>query len=131
MAKKNAKSIIHSYGIYSKWERDSKALPKLLSVTNRIPNILDTEFGIVLKIVGGKGLKLNFTIFHPDFNNFKGEPEPPFTGEHFVNSNNWSFFLGDSIWEPVDDKTGTWTLEVRLGDLVIASKSFEIFNHLQ
>jgi len=51
---------------------------------------------------------------------------PPFTGDVYVRSNEWQFFLGDTVWEPVADKCGTWRLIVELEGEIMADKSFQI-----
>ena len=104
MAKRKITWELYSYGIYSRWERSSKELPRLMDITDRIPVQPDIEFGYILKIIGAKGKKLEFCIDHPPFNDDKGNPAPPFEGEYFINSNNYDFFLGDTVWEPFEDK---------------------------
>ncbi len=98
---------IDSYdGRYTKWEHDSKKLPEIRAYTNTIEAIEGNEFGMILRIIYGKGLKLDFCIKHPPFQNAKGNQEPDFKGEHFVNSNDLRFYIGDCIWPPVEDKVG-------------------------
>ena len=51
---------------------------------------------------------------------------PPFTDDVYVNNNDWSFFLGDTIWEPIENKIGIWRIIIQyLGDIV-AEKRFDI-----
>ncbi|MCD7937239.1 MAG: DUF3859 domain-containing protein [Tannerellaceae bacterium] len=45
-------------------------------------------------------------------------------GTYFINRNDFLFFPGDTLWEPVEDKKGSWTLSVRYKDKVIATKRF-------
>lgn len=123
MAKKKITWELYSYGIYSRWERTSKALPRLLDITDRIPVQPDIEFGYILKITGAKGKKLDFCIDHPPFNDDKGQLAPPFEGEYYINSNNYDFFLGDTVWEPYEDKEGTWTLSTWMDGKLLAEKS--------
>lgn len=126
MPKRKPKIKIESYGRYSKWERGSKKLPKILEFTNTIEAIEGNEFGLLLKIEGGKGLRLDFCIKHPPFRDSKGNVEPDFVGEYFVNTNNYKFFIGDSIWLPVEDKLGTWEVIVYSEGNEIAYQKFEI-----
>mgnify|MGYP001110013901 CR=1 FL=1 len=126
MAKRKPEFELYSYGIYSQWERESKEIPKLMEITTIIPAQIDIEFGYVLKIKRGKGIKLHFTIEHPPFEDENGKLMPPFTGEHFVNSNDWQFFLGDTIWEPMHNKLGEWRLITEYNGQVVASKTLNI-----
>ncbi len=123
MAKKKIDSELYSYGIYSQWDRSSKALPKLQKITTEIPLELDIEFGYVVKIKGAKGKRIQFRIDHPPFLNEHGHPAPPFTGEYFVKSNDYEFFLGDTIWEPIHDKKGEWILTTWLDGKILFKKS--------
>ncbi|MGL5620304.1 MAG: DUF3859 domain-containing protein, partial [Tannerellaceae bacterium] len=41
--------------------------------------------------------------------------------------NDWQFFLGDTVWAPIEDKVGTWTLITYLDGKEIARKSFEVY----
>lgn len=126
MSRLNPVFEIISHGIYAGWDKQSKDLPKLLRITTTIPLQLNIEFGYVLHIRKGKGIKLTFVIEHPDFKNSEGRPEPPFTGEHYVNSNDWKFFLGDSVWEPIEDKVGDWRLKTYYNERLIADKTFRV-----
>ena len=126
MPKRKPEFEIYTYGIYSKWDRESKDIPKILEITDTIPAQLDIEFGYVLKIRRGKGIKLDFIIDHPPFKDESGNISPPFVGEHYVNSNDWQFFLGDTIWEPIDDKKGKWTLITKYKGQIVAEKSLII-----
>ena len=114
MAKRKITAGIYSYGIYTSWDRESKELPKILEITNRIPVIPGIEFGCVIRIKGAKGKTIRFRIDHPPFKDETGETAPPFTGEYFINSNDYEFFLGDTVWEPYEDKAGTWELSTFL-----------------
>ena len=116
-----------SYGVHSAWDKKSKELPKLKKFTWEIPARLDIEFGYVLNIKQARGKKLEFIIEHPDFIDEKtGEPAPPFTGELYVRSNDWDFFLGDTLWAPLETKIGTWCLVTKLDGEVIVQKRFTI-----
>ncbi len=130
MAKKKISSELFSYGIYSKWDRQSKALPKLQKITDKIPLIEDIEFGYVVKIKGAKGKRIEFIIHHPPFRDKNGDIAKPFTGEYFVNSNDYEFFLGDTIWKPINDKKGEWTLVTKMDGKLLYKKSFYVIENL-
>ncbi|MDG5800682.1 DUF3859 domain-containing protein [Marinilabiliaceae bacterium ANBcel2] len=127
MAKKRPKVELYSYGIYEPWERDSKKIPSLKEITTKIPIVKNIEFGYVIKIKKGKGSKIDFIINHPPFIDKSGEIAPPFSGREYVNSNDWEFFLGDTVWEPYEDKIGTWELITWLNDKEIARKNFTLY----
>ncbi len=101
---------MESYGIYTPWQRGSKSLPKIIKHTKDIPAQLDIEFGYTLHILGAKGSKITFTMKHPPFRDEKGDVCGDFTGEQYINSNEWRFFLGDTVWTPIEDKCGEWEL---------------------
>ncbi|MHC4552996.1 MAG: DUF3859 domain-containing protein, partial [Planctomycetota bacterium] len=110
MAKK-LRCTMKSFGLYEAFDRDSDDLPRFLKRTVKVPARVDVEFGYILHITGGKGKTLDFVIDHPPFIDAKtGELSPPFTGQVFIDSNNYRFFLGDTVWLPVEDKTGPWRL---------------------
>jgi len=92
MPKKRPKVTLYSYGIYSPWNRASRALPKLKQITTNVPVTPEVEFGYVLKIKGGKGEVLEYEIAHPPFPDKEGKPTPSFTGQVVINSNDWEFF---------------------------------------
>lgn len=50
----------------------------------------------------------------------------PFDGEEYVGSNDWDFYLGDTIWAPIENKLGIWRMTIELGGKVIAEKRFEL-----
>ncbi|WDE96130.1 DUF3859 domain-containing protein [Lentisphaera profundi] len=127
MARKKPTWKMLSYGIHTNWEKGSKELPKLKKFSWEIPARLDIEFGYVLNIKQARGKKLEFTIEHPNFIDLKtGEIAPSFCGEIFVRSNDWDFFLGDTLWAPVEDKIGTWTLTTKLDGELLVKKRFTI-----
>lgn len=123
MGKKKIESELYSYGIYSRWDRDKKELPKLVKITTEIPLELDIEFGYVIRIKGAKGKRIQFKIDHPHFTDENGKIALPFTGEYFVKSNDYQFFLGDTIWKPIHDKKGEWKLTTWLDGKVLFQKS--------
>ncbi|MCW3807293.1 DUF3859 domain-containing protein [Plebeiibacterium marinum] len=126
MAKKKIQTELYSYGIYTNWDRNSRALPKLLKITEQIPLELDIEFGYVIKIKGAKGKRITFKIDHPPFTDENGRIAPPFTGEYFVRSNDYEFFLGDTIWEPIHNKKGEWKLTTWLEGELLIQKSLYV-----
>ena len=126
MAKAKTKTTweLDTWGIYTHWDRESKELPEFKECTHEIPARLGIEFGYVLKIRKGKGKKLQFRIEHPPFPDSEGRPTPPFTGEIYIRSNDWEFFLGDTVWEPVSDKIGAWRLVTELEGTILADETF-------
>jgi hypothetical protein len=120
---------IHSFGEYTKWDRKSKTIPKILDITTTIKASIGTEFGYILKIKKGKGEKLTFIINHPPFKDADGKTTPPFTGEEFITTNDYEFYLGDCIWEPINDKLGKWELTTYHYGKVVAHKIFTLKNN--
>ncbi len=41
-------------------------------------------------------------------------------------TNDWDFFLGDTIWEPVSDKIGLWRLITSIDGVTLEDKKFTI-----
>jgi len=128
MAKNKAKIKIKNYGIYTKWDRKTKDLPKIVEFTTQIPARLDIEFGYIINIVKGKGKKLSFIIDHPPFKDSKGNIAPPFEDELYINSNDYSFFLGDTVWEPVEDKIGPWRLRTFVDGEQVADMTLHLIS---
>ena len=126
MAKRRPEFGMYSYGEYSKWDRESKEIPKIQSFTTEIEAKIGTEFGYVLHIKNGKGETINFRIDHPPFTNEKGELAEPFTGEQFIRTNDFEFYLGDCIWEPLEDKLGKWELSTFYKRQLVAHKIFNL-----
>ena len=126
MAKPKTTWKMTSWGIYTAWDRESKELPEVKEFTQKIPAEPGVEFGYILQIKKGKGKQIRFRIDHPPFWDDSGQPAPSFTGEVYIRSNEWSFFLGDTIWEPVHDKCGPWRLIAELDGEIMADKTFEL-----
>ena len=124
MGKRRPEFRVYSYGEYSKWDRESREIPKILDFKTEIKAEIGTEFGYVLHIRNGKGETIEFTIDHPPFNNIHGKPEPPFTGEQFIRTNDFEFYLGDCVWEPLEDKLGKWELSTYYQGQLVAQKTF-------
>lgn len=126
MAKKKLQVKIKSYGIYTAFDRESKQLPQIQEFTTEIPAQIGIEFGYILNIKKARGEKLTFIIDHPPFADSQGQIAPPFTGEIYIRSNDFNFFLGDTIWQPADDKVGPWTLKTFWNGTLIADKTLQI-----
>ena len=127
MAKQKPEVIIRTYGIYSKWESGSKELPSFCESTTRIPATVDVEFGLIVNVVGGKNLPLSYCIDHPGILDDDGKPRPPFEDVVYVKTNDWDFYLGDTIWEPINDKLGTWRMTLELQGSIVAEQSFQLY----
>lgn len=117
---------IKTWGIYSQWDRESRALPQILERTTRVEAVVDVEFGMVVNIVGAKNRPLDFCIDHPGIRDDKGKVRRPFDGTVFVKTNDWDFYLGDTIWLPIEDKIGDWRMTLELDGELIADKTFEL-----
>ncbi len=124
MKRRKPEFEVYSYGRYSEWDRESKEIPKILEICTQIKAEIGVEFGYVLRIKKGKGEKITFKIDHPPFKDSQGKIAAPFIGEAYIGSNNYEFFLGDCIWEPVNDKRGKWELTTYFQGKVVANKSF-------
>lgn len=128
MAKKKPIFKVESYGTYDQWNRNSSDIPKIIKIENHVALHPEVEFGLVLSIKGGKGSKLDFRVIHPKFNDSRGNPAPDFVGEHYVNGNDWTFFLGDTVWEPYEDKAGAWRFIITHDNKTIVDKTLHIIN---
>ncbi|QGY43717.1 DUF3859 domain-containing protein [Maribellus comscasis] len=126
MAKRKAVVEIFSYGEYSKWDRESKSIPKILKFTTEIEAEIGTEFGYVLRIKNGKGKLLSFKIDHPPFTDDEGNVRPPFAGEQYIRTNDFEFYLGDCVWAPLEDKLGKWEIITYLETKIVAQKTFHL-----
>ena len=115
-----------SYGQYTTWDRESKELPQLLEMTEKVEARIDAEFGMIVEIFQAKGRFLDFRIDHPPFTDPEGNIEPPFEGSYQIRNNPYAFFLGDTIWEPVEDKRGPWTMSIFMDGKKLASKTIEL-----
>lgn len=119
-----------TFGIHSKWDAEDKALPKIKTFTLDIPLELDIEFGFIVNIKRAKNQKVRYCIYHPDIPGKDGEPMAPFDGEEYVRSNDWDFYLGDTLWEPLEDKAGEWRMTLELNGSIIADKTFTVEHEL-
>ena len=126
MAKRRPTFKMYSYGEYESWDRESKTIPRIIAFKTEIDAQIGTEFGYVLHIKNGKGEKLDFRIDHPPFTDENGNLRPPFTGEQFIRTNDFEFYLGDCVWEPLEDKLGTWEITTFYKGEVVAHKTFQL-----
>ncbi|WP_456297331.1 DUF3859 domain-containing protein [Vibrio sp. AK197] len=126
MAKRSPVIEMTSYGIYTQWDSNSKHLPKIQDFTTDVTADIDIEFGFVVNIKKAKGVVIEYCIEHPGILSKRGELLEPFTGEIHVGSNDWDFYLGDTIWEPIEDKLGKWRMSLTMNGRVIAEKVFHV-----
>lgn len=124
MAKSIIQHSIISFGIYDKWEDENKLLPKIKEFTVNVPAIIDIEFGFIINIKKGKGKKITYCIYHPNIPDDDGTVMPPFIGDMYIRDNNWHFYLGDTLWEPIENKLGDWRMTITCEDKIIADKTF-------
>lgn len=126
MAKKKPVIKIRTYGIHSTWDAKSKALPKIKQFTTDIPAEVDIEFGLNINIQNARGEKIFYCIDHPGVTDKAGNRPAAFTGEVHITNNNWDFYLGDTIWAPIEDKCGPWRMTIELNGQMIADKTFNV-----
>lgn len=117
---------MHSHGVYDGWNRAGKELPGLLRITTEVEAALEVEFGYILRIRNARNCKITFRIEHPPFRNSEGELAPPFDGELYVKTNDFRFFLGDTVWAPVEDKRGAWRLITWLDGEKVADRTLTL-----
>lgn len=117
---------MRSYGIYRGWDAGAKELPRIAKFTLEVPAEIDIEFGFVINVKGGKNKELYYCIDHPGIRDSAGCRRPPFDGTVYVKTNDWNFYLGDTIWLPLEDKIGQWRMTVELDDKVVAEKMFDV-----
>ncbi|MEM7475943.1 MAG: DUF3859 domain-containing protein [Planctomycetota bacterium] len=127
---KKPKVSIRSFGIYDHWDPESKTLPRVIEFTTTVQAKIDIEFGMVVNITGAKNQLLEYCIDHPGIRDDAGKVRAPFVGEIYVKSNDWDFYLGDTIWNPIDDKLGLWRMTVSFDGIVAAEKSFDVVREL-
>ena len=128
MPKRKPEFRIRSYGIYSNWDAKAKTLPKIEEITTRVPAEIDIEFGFIINIKWAKNSELDYCIDHHGILDDQGKRRRPFDGSVYVKTNDWDFYLGDTIWTPISDKLGPWHLSVEMEGKVIAEKTFEIYS---
>lgn len=127
MAKLKPDFKLRTFGIYTQWDSQSKDLPAIVEVTDRIPAVVDVEFGFVINVRKGRTARLEYRIDHPGILDDSGRRRPPFTGFVHVKTSDWDFFLGDTIWTPIDDKLGDWHLSISWDGSVVAEKTFCVY----
>lgn len=133
MKKKNNKPIeieIISYGEYASWDRESEALPKFKECKLAIEAKVGVEFGMIVEIRKAKGRYLDFEIDHPPFTDDQGNIVDPFRDTFRVKHNPFRFFLGDTVWEPVEDKLGDWKLSILFDEKVLVTKTIQLIQDL-
>lgn len=128
MAKKKKELLVktESYGLYAKWSNRCRELPLFLKFTDQLPLRVESEFGFILHIKNGKGLSVSYTVEHPPFKNEKGIKEPSFRGEIPIRDNDFKVYVGDTLWEPLCDKTGIWRVVAKINNTVYEDKKFII-----
>lgn len=129
MKKKNKRPIeidIINYGEYNEWDRENSNLPKFINLTHEVKASIGVEFGMIVAIKKARGRYLDFIIDHPPFKDEHGQIMPPFEGTFRVKHNPFQFFLGDTIWEPIEDKIGDWKLVILLDGEILAEKTIKL-----
>ena len=63
-SKKKYWAEIGSYGLYTKWDKEGRELPKIVEFTNIIKADEGNELGMILKYLKGKGVKLLAIFSH-------------------------------------------------------------------
>ncbi len=126
MPRKTPDIKLISRGLYTPFHRAGEDLPRLIEATRSVPASLDSEFGCIIEVRGGRGLTLAFTIEHPSFVDEKGETVPTFEGEFFIDANEYRMFVGDTLWEPLADKVGRWTIRVFIEKQAVIEEWFDV-----
>ena len=127
MPKKKIEISMHSFGLYTDWDSKGKGIPKPVGFTTEIPITPDVEFGYVLRIKNGRGEKITYQTEHPPFKDEAGKIMPPFTGEEHISENDYFLFLGDTVWEPIEEKAGKWKITAYHNGRTVAEKVFNLF----
>ena len=133
MAKRSAIVELTSYGIYSKCDSKAKHLPKIQEFTTKVPADPDIEFGLIVNIKKAKGQVIEYCIEHPGVLGKKGQVLDLFTGDLHIGSNDWDFYLGDTIQllDPIhgfDSNIGKWRMTIEMSGKLIADKTFDIYS---
>lgn len=127
MAKRKPEIKMRSFGIYSHWDGDSKELPRFTRATTRVRAKVGVEFGFVVDVKNCKNQQMEYCIDHPGILDDRGRRRASFDGTVYVKSNEWKFYLGDTIWEPIQDKLGSWRLTLMMDGKLVAEKTFELY----
>jgi hypothetical protein len=125
-SKKKFEVVIESYGLYTQWRSSGRELPKIIEFTNVIKAYSGNEFGMILRIRKGKGVKLDYYIRRQVLINGRNIIENDFSGKHIIRSNDYKFFVGDCIDHPVEDKIGKWIISIYSEGILLAEKTFSI-----
>ncbi len=115
-----------SYGLYSRFEAGGKGLPGVVRFTTAVPAVVGQEFGLIVKIKQGRGLLIDWEIEHPRVPSAEGGVMAPFMGSEYVRTQDYDFFLGDALWEPLIHMVGEWKLTVNLDRKTAAQRTFEV-----
>lgn len=126
MAKKKPEIKLIGFGIYTQWDTATRELPKLIKRTRCIPCEIDVEFGYVVNIRKAKNKELTYCIYHPNIPDEQGVIMPPFLGVEYIRQNEWNFFIGDTVWSPVENKAGQWRITLELDGEIVADETFEL-----
>lgn len=126
LARSKPQVEVKSFGIYTQWESESKELPRVVEFTRQIPAVVDIEFGIVVNIKKAKNELINFCIHHPGIKDEAGKVRAPFDGQVYAKTNDWDFFLGDTIWLPIEDKLGPWQLTIEIAGRQLVDETLQI-----
>lgn len=51
----------------------------------------------------------------------------PFSGEEYIKQNDWRFFIGDTIWSPIENKAGPWRIALAIDDVIYTDETFNIY----
>lgn len=132
MAKRSPVVEMTSYGVYKEWDSKSKQLPNIQEFTTKVPADEEIEFGFIVNIKKAKGEVIEFCIEHPGVLGKKGQVLEPFTGELHVGSNDWEFYLGDTIQllDPdngYESNIGKWRMSLTMAGRLIAEKTFDVY----
>ena len=127
MAKRKPEIKLRTYGIYTRWDSAAKDLPQIRDITTRVKAEIDVEFGFIVNVKWAKNQELDFCIDHPGILDAEGKRRPPFDGGVYVKTNDWDFYLGDTIWDPIEDKLGDWRMTLELDGKLVADKTFELY----
>lgn len=92
-----------------------------------MPAIVGVEFGFIVSIQGAKNKQLAYCIDHPGIRDDQGAVRPPFDGLEYIKKNDWNFYLGDTLWEPLSDKLGPWRMTLELDGKTVADETFEVY----
>ncbi len=128
MVKRKPEIRMRTYGIYTKWDSESKELPKIREITTRVPAELHIEFGFIIQVKGAKNQELYYCINHPGILDSEGRRREPFDGTVYVKSNEWDFYLRPTIRQPITDTLWYCHMCLDLNVEKVEEKTSEVFN---